>query len=101
MQLAAWTWDPEKDRRNQQKHKLSFKTAVRAFDDPRHVTLDDPCGTEERWRTLGLIQGMLIIVVHTDPVMEAPVVLRGGRIISARKATPSERAIYDEFAYGH
>ena len=100
MQLPTWAWDPEKDRSNRQKHKLSFQTAVKAFDDPAHVTFDDPCEWEERWRTLGQIQGVLIIVVHTDPIMEATRVLQSGRLISARKATPKERAIYEDYAYG-
>lgn len=98
---AHWAWDLEKDRRNRAKHKLSFRTAQYVFDDPRHVTFDDPFEDEVRWRTLGLIQGMLILVVHTDPVFnEDGDLLTQGRIISARKAAPIERAVYEEHAYG-
>jgi len=49
---------------------------------------------EERWHTIGMAGGLLLLlVVHT---------FRGGehdevtRIISARKATPRERTIYEE-----
>ena len=37
-----WKWDPNKDRINQQKHLVSFDTAILTLNDPLSVTDDDP-----------------------------------------------------------
>jgi uncharacterized DUF497 family protein len=46
---------------------------------------------EERWQTLGMIFGRVIVVAHTDRVHQGEEVVR---LISARKAVPSERQAY-------
>lgn len=98
--LMKWTWDDAKSASNKIKHKLGFDLAVYAFDDPLHITLPDPCEGEERWRTFGQIQHVLILVVHTDPLLDNGRVLKPGRIISARRATSHERRLYEESIYG-
>jgi uncharacterized DUF497 family protein len=88
-------WDEQKSRRNLAKHGVSFETAKLVFDDPRAVSqLDRVKDEEERWQTLGLAGGILILlVVHTYREESGEEVLR---IISARKATPRERTIYEQ-----
>ena len=46
---------------------------------------------EERWKTIGMVERTVIIVIHTWPRTGEP-----GRIISARKASPAERRVYEE-----
>jgi len=91
-----YEWDPGKDRANRTKHGVSFATAVRVFEDPRHLSvLDRHEAGEERWQTLGLVGGVVVLLVaHTyreddegDEVI---------RIISARKATRRERQRYEQ-----
>jgi len=49
---------------------------------------------EERWQTLGMAGGIAILLVaHTESKEEGELIIR---IISARKATPHERKIYEE-----
>jgi uncharacterized DUF497 family protein len=90
-----WTWDPDKARKNLEKHKVSFDLAERAVGDPFSITVPDPYPDEERWRTLSSPSedGIVVIyVVHTWPSGEEEV----GRIISARRATSQERSDYEK-----
>jgi len=90
-----FVWDENKNRSNRAKHGISFETASQAFDDPFSITLRDRfADVEERWHTLGMVQECIILlVVHTyrDEQDEECI-----RIISARKATPTERKAYEE-----
>jgi uncharacterized protein len=85
-------WDSRKAAKNLRKHGISFHEAVSAFYDPLATTGDDPDHSEdeERFVTFGFSSaGRLIVVSHTgynDTI----------RIISARRATRSEREIYEE-----
>lgn len=99
MAVQHWLWDERKDQANLIKHKIPFELAIRVFNDPLHVTVSDPCEDEERWRTFGQIQGVLILVVHTEPDEQAGGRLRPGRIISARRATSNERRLFEETVY--
>jgi uncharacterized DUF497 family protein len=59
-----FVWDEEKSRLNQAKHKISFKAATLVFDDPRAVSrVDRVEGGEERWQTLGLAGGIVVLLV--------------------------------------
>jgi uncharacterized DUF497 family protein len=88
-------WDERKNIRNRAKHRVSFETATLVFEDPRVVSILDRIEeNEERWHTIGMAGGMLLLlVVHTFRGKENDEI---ARIISARKATPRERAIYEE-----
>ena len=88
----AWAWDPRKDAANQTKHGVSFALAKLVFDDPLCLSQLDPWPDEERWQTLGLVGSACLFVVHTIWEGDEP----GGRIISARRATPRERKWYEE-----
>ncbi len=87
-----WTWDPNKNRGNRQKHRIIFETAQLVFRDPYHLSAEDLYRYEQRWRTIGVVNQTAIIVVHTLPALSA----ESGRIISARKANSHERRVYEE-----
>ena len=89
-------WDTNKDRTNQAKHGVSFDTAQLVFDDPHHLSVQDrDVGREERWQTVGLVGGVVVLLVaHTYRGDEGGVEVV--RIISARKATSHERRRYEQ-----
>ena len=85
-------WEPDKAARNLAKHGVSFHEAGTVFGDPLAITFSDPDHSEEedRFLTFGhSSEGHLLVVSHTD---------RGEftRIISARRATRTERKLYEE-----
>ena len=89
-----FVWDERKDRMNRRKHRLSFEAAVRVFEDPNAISYRD-CVVEgeQRWHTLGLAGGIvLLLVVHTSEEQNGEEEIR---IISARKASSRERALYN------
>lgn len=88
-------WDEQKSRSNLAKHKVSFETARFVFDDPWALSVPDRVvEDEERWQTLGLVAGTVVLLVaHTYREEEGDEVIR---IISARKATRHERRVYEE-----
>ena len=88
-------WDQNKNRINQTKHSVSFETAQYVFDDPLHVSSQDRIeGDEQRWQTVGLVHGVvLLIVAHTVTEADGQETIR---IISARKADKTERRIYEQ-----
>ena len=90
-----WTWDPNKNNDNRRKHKIGFEDAHHVFDDPLSITHDDPYPYEERFQTIGMVEGRLVFVVHTWSEHESET----GRIISARKPTRHERETYEEPRY--
>jgi hypothetical protein len=86
-------WDEVKNRRNVEKHRMSFETARLVFDDPyAHSVHDRVVNGEERWQTVGTIRGLIVVVAHTYREESEEEVIR---IISARKATPAERRVYE------
>jgi uncharacterized protein len=88
-------WDENKNRENRKKHGVSFEIAMEVFDDPFCLTSQDRIveGEERLW-TLGLVEDLnILVVVHTVVDERDEEVIR---IISARKATPRERAFYEE-----
>ena len=90
----AFEWDERKNRRNLPKHRVSFETVALIFDDPRAVSvLDRVEEGEERWDTLGIVGRVLLLVVHTYREVGTEEHIR---IISARRATPRERSLYEE-----
>jgi len=95
--IIRFEWDPSKAAGNRRKHGVSFETAMRAFADPFALTDQDRIeGGERRWRTLGAVEGWLLLVVaHTIRDEDGdgrPVEII--RIISARAADPKERRRY-------
>lgn len=85
-------WDPEKDKQNQRKHGVAFEEAESVFADEHGLFMDDPehSEDEDRFILLGLSSALRTLVVcHCYREREDVV-----RIISARRANPSERGQY-------
>ena len=88
-------WDYKKAESNYRKHNIRFEEAALAFDDPFAVSEQDRVENgEQRWQTIGMVGGcLLVLVAHTvrfeDKVAEVV------RIISARRANRRERIRYE------
>jgi len=85
-------WDDEKAKANLKKHGISFDEATTVFIDPFSITRYDPDHSvdEQRYIDIGSSdKDRVLVVVYTE---------RGAsiRIISCRKATPSERRFYEK-----
>ena len=83
-----FTWSEAKRKLNIQAHGLDFVDAARVFDGPTFTFEDDRVEySEQRFVTLGLLDGFVVSVVHTEST-------RLIRVVSFRKATKHEQAIY-------
>ena len=84
-------WDPQKAKSSFRKHKIHFGDAESVLYDTMALTIEDQdIGGEKRFVTIGTDStGRIVLVVYT---------YRGDsiRLISARKATSSERRYYEE-----
>ncbi len=85
-------WDEDKAKANLKKHRVSFDEATTVFLDPFSLTILDPCHSleEQRYIDIGSSdKGHVLVVIYTE---------RGSniRIISCRKATSSERKLYEK-----
>lgn len=94
MSELRFEWDPRKSRSNRQKHGVSFEEAQTVFFDEDALLIDDPDHSEDeaRFVLLGFSSKLRTLAVchcyrKSDNVI---------RIISARKADRSERALYAE-----
>lgn len=94
-----FTWDETKNRSNQSKHDgIAFEVAAQVFRDPLRLTRQDRFeGGEERWQTIGAVQGIVLLLVAHTIAENGPDDEQGEeiRIISARRATPRERKHYE------
>ncbi len=91
-----WTWDPNKSYANRRIHGIDFSAAVYVFEDPLSASQEDVYEREQRWRTIGLVGKVVVLVVHTWPETDPETDEEVGRIISARKATRQERIAYEK-----
>jgi len=94
---VEFTWDEQKNRANQHKHGISFETAILVFDDAFNVsTQDREVDGEPRWQTIGMVNGIhMLLVAHTLELdLDRDDDEERIRILSARKATRRERRIY-------
>jgi uncharacterized DUF497 family protein len=83
-----YEWDEQKRLSNARKHGIDFQDAIAIFAGDTVLMEDDRFDYgERRFVSLGLLQGRVIVVVHTE---QSGVT----RIISARKATKYEQNIY-------
>ena len=99
--MTLWfAWDRAKSEANLRKHGVSFETAKRVFEDPFATGEQDRIeGGEYRWRTIGEVEGVVVILVaHTH--LEHDDGDQTIRIISARAATASERRAYERQRFG-
>jgi len=83
-------WDEAKRQSNILKHGIDFVGIETLFSAETITILDDRFGYgEERFITIGLLNGRVVVVAHT----ESNEVIR---IISVRKATKNEETSYFE-----
>jgi hypothetical protein len=83
-------WDEDKRLANVRKHGIDFLDVASVFEGDTVTIEDDRFDYgEQRFITLGLLKGRVVVIVHTE---------RGGvtRIISVRKATKYEEISYFE-----
>jgi uncharacterized DUF497 family protein len=81
-------WDEAKYRSNLQRHGFDFVDAKRIFAGDVLTLLDDRFDYDEiRFLTLGMLDGRLVAVAHTETDDVT-------RIISLRKASKNEEEIY-------
>ena len=89
--MTSFEWDEAQARINQKKHQVSFEIAARVFTDHLRSTHQDRIENgEQRWQTLGVVEGYLLLLVANtfrDEEDGSEVV----RIISARRADKKER----------
>ena len=89
-----FSWDPDKERINRRKHKVTFFDACHVFADQWVLTLFDNEHSidEERWISMGQIpDGRILVVVHTYKCQKKREFVR---IISARMANKRESQEY-------
>lgn len=84
-------WDPQKAKSNFRKHKIHFADAESVFYDTMALTIEDQDSDgEKRFVTIGSdTTGRIVLVVYAYQGNSI-------RLISARKATSSERSYYEE-----
>jgi len=89
---VRFEWDAEKNTANHRKHGIRFEEAQTAFFDDEAIVFNDPdhADGEERFLLLGLSSSVrVLVVVHCLRDRGDTI-----RIISARKATRTEREAY-------
>ena len=89
--MWVFEWDEKKEKTNRRKHGISFDEAETVFYDRDSITISDPEHSldESRFIDLGMSnQSQILLVVYTERSERI-------RIISARKATRSERLQYE------
>lgn len=95
--MNSWSfeWDDVKNKTNKQKHGVSFEVAAHVFNDPLLLSVQDRhVHGEERWQSIGMVNGsILLLVAHLFQEEDGAVVIR---IVSARKATSCERRRYEK-----
>lgn len=92
MEDIRFEWDNRKNLSNQRKHGVSFEEARTAFLDENARLIADPDSSEDedRFILLGLsIRLRLLVVCHCYRENDRVI-----RLISARRADPSERRDY-------
>ncbi|MFQ5504826.1 MAG: BrnT family toxin [Planctomycetota bacterium] len=94
MRRLGFEWDERKNRANRRKHGVAFEEARTVFSDEWALLMPDAehSEREDRFVILGMAATLRTLVVcHCDRASEEII-----RIISARKATRSERRQYRE-----
>jgi len=88
-------WYEEKARDNLRKHKVSFEEGATIFNDPFVASMPDPDHSDKEQRYIAIghsSKGRLLVVSYTERRQKT-------RLISCRRATPTERRSYEEGNY--
>ncbi len=93
MALLRFEWDERKNAQNRRKHGISFEEAQTVFLDEQALLIADPDHSEheERFILLGLSNTLRTMVVCHCYRRKGDVI----RLISARRADPQERELYE------
>ena len=87
---VEFEWDEDKAKTNIQKHGVAFEEAAEVFLDPFYQVGDASTDTEQRDLIIGYsLSQRILLVVYLERSKRT-------RIISARRATPHERKLYEE-----
>lgn len=92
-QNREFEWDPAKAAANLKKHKGSFIEAAPVFSDPYTVITEDEMHSDDELRQVATgnsNRNRILLVSFIEYVLYQI------RILSARKATPTERKRYEE-----
>ena len=90
--MLRFEWDDAKADQNKRKHRVSFEEAQTVFYDERGVLVEDEDEDDDRFVLIGLSAGLHVLVVSHCYRAKDQVI----RLISARKATASERKDYEK-----
>jgi len=91
--MVEFIWDPKKASLNLKKHKVSFSEAKSVFYNEFAIQFfdDDHSTSEDRFVMLGVSnESRVLVVCHCERDGGGSI-----RIISARKATKTERRFYE------
>ena len=90
--MPEFEWDANKSASNLAKHGLSFEDVIAVWRDPFAITAPGNPGLEERFMTIGRIEGKTWAAIDT---------IRDGRIrlISVRRTRFDETAAYEGAIY--
>jgi uncharacterized DUF497 family protein len=88
----SFEWDEAKAKANLKKHRVGFDEAATVFTDSSSITIHDHDRSADEQRLINIgssEKDRVLVVVYTE---------RGSniRLVSCRKATPSERKLYEE-----
>jgi uncharacterized DUF497 family protein len=86
--FGDFEWDQAKARANLKKHGVSFSEAATCFLDPEAFTAPDKAYSD-RFILIGLSQQLRVLFVVSAEAGERI------RIVSARKASPAQRKVYE------
>jgi uncharacterized protein len=90
-----YEWNEEKSRRNRKKHGVAFEAAVKVFNDPFLLLIEDRIEQgEQRWHAIGAAEAAILLVVHAYRMESEHGEEEIIRIISARPADKGERRRY-------
>jgi len=85
---VKFEWSEAKRKSNLRKHGIDFRDVRKVFEGDTLTSEDDRFPyPERRFVTIGLLEGRVVIVIHTEMACTI-------RIISTRKATRNEQEAY-------
>ena len=92
--MVKFEWDENKNKINTTKHNVSFEEAITVFYDDNAIVItdDNHLDAEDRFIIIGCSTGEKLLVVCHCYRDSGNII----RVISARKATKSERKQYED-----
>jgi uncharacterized DUF497 family protein len=95
--MMRFEWDNAKARTNRRKHGVGFQVARNVFGDPDALVEQDRIEDGElRWQTIGMVDGLLLLLVAHTVEVDDDDADETIRIISARRANRRERSRYEK-----